>query len=208
MMRIAGRAHALRRWAYEPSARPACRSSRRSTQRAYRMAIPSSQARRPKALRMWLLPVPLMPVMMRSSRRPTKSSLASSTTKALSSLGWKSHSKAWRVFRSTRPLALTRYPMRFSSLCAASLPRTCSRRAVLPGLSRVAHASRSSRSARVRVRRSSSRCRRSRSRTSLSSPGRRSSPSPLLSRLDMGLSPQGWVAWTRGKTRPAGGRTR
>ena len=79
--------------------------------------MPCSQARRPKALRMWLLPVPLLPVMTRSSWRRTKSRRASSRTKALSSVGWKFQSKASRVLRSTQAaVAMMRRAMRASRL--------------------------------------------------------------------------------------------
>lgn len=141
----------------------------RSTQRAYRTVRPSSQALRTRALMMWLLPVPGSPVITTSSQRGTKSSRASSSTRFLSSVGWKSQSNASRVLRSTRPLPRMRRSMRCSRLCAVSRPRTCSSKAVAPGRSRVAHSRRWSSSARVRVSPRNSRCRWSRSRTPWSS---------------------------------------
>src|SRR4051812_15758403 len=118
------------------------------------------------AWRMWLFPVPDLPVTTRSSWRRTNSRLASSTMKDLSRPGWKAQSKASSVLRSRSPLRAMRRSTRRSSLKAASAPRTCSSNAPAPGFSRVAQARCSSRRSWVRVRPRSWRCRRSRSMSS------------------------------------------
>ncbi len=75
---------------------------------------------------MWLLPVPLLPVIKRSSCRWTKESAKSSSTKRRSSLGWKSQSKAAMVLRTFMPLPLMRHSMLRSRLMAAAAASSCS----------------------------------------------------------------------------------
>ena len=94
---------------------------------------PCWQARSPKALRMWLLPVPALPVMTRSSRLRTKSRRAELeherfVERRAGSPSRRLRASCARGVRSLRRAAA----MRCSRLCAASPPSTCSSSAV-PG---------------------------------------------------------------------------